>query len=224
MADEWYYTRQGEEFGPVSSARLKQLVSDGKVQPNDMVWKTGMEKKVQAKTVKGLFGNGGSTGSTPDTRIPPPPSRRGRDEDDVAPVRPMDDEDDDRPRKKSDKKGGIPGWVWLVGGGVFLLCCCGGVGGGGYWIYYKINEAAKEVMGDGPSMENLKKLKAGMSQKEVEAILGPAREVKHFGPNSKTVYWGKQNSLREASMSFTNDRLDFAPWADMPDFDKGKIK
>jgi hypothetical protein len=71
MADEWYYVRQGEEYGPVSAGRLKQLASSGQLQPTDLVWKIGMEKKVPARSVKGLFGNGSSA----DSRIPPPPGK-----------------------------------------------------------------------------------------------------------------------------------------------------
>ena len=42
MAEQWYYSKQGQRTGPVSEEQLKQLASSGQVQPTDLVWKQGM--------------------------------------------------------------------------------------------------------------------------------------------------------------------------------------
>lgn len=54
MAD-WFYGRDGQQQGPVSSAGLKQLADSGQLRPDDLVWQEGMAKWVAASQVKGLF-------------------------------------------------------------------------------------------------------------------------------------------------------------------------
>jgi predicted Zn finger-like uncharacterized protein len=77
-----------------------------------------------------------------------------------------DDEDDYEDRRRPvRKKGGVPLWVWLVGGGgVFVLLLIGGV------ILF--------VALRGPSItkENYQKIKPGMTEAEVVAILGKPTE------------------------------------------------
>ncbi len=55
MAADWYCEINGEQHGPVTSAQLRQLAVARKLHPSHPVWKEGMQKKVQARTVKGLF-------------------------------------------------------------------------------------------------------------------------------------------------------------------------
>ena len=55
MTADWYCEINGEQHGPVTSAQLRQLAVARKLQPSHPVWKEGMQKKVQARTVKGLF-------------------------------------------------------------------------------------------------------------------------------------------------------------------------
>ncbi len=38
----WYYVDQGQQTGPVSDAQLEDLVRNGKVQPETLVWREGM--------------------------------------------------------------------------------------------------------------------------------------------------------------------------------------
>lgn len=57
MADDWYYTKNGERQGPVSSTKLKKLATEGWLIPADLVWKAGMEKPTPASSVRGLFTN-----------------------------------------------------------------------------------------------------------------------------------------------------------------------
>lgn len=60
MANEWYIGRNGSKVGPLSSAQVRQMVSRGEISPDDLIWKSGMERWVPCSTVKGLFS--GSTG------------------------------------------------------------------------------------------------------------------------------------------------------------------
>ncbi|MEM6821215.1 MAG: DUF4339 domain-containing protein [Verrucomicrobiota bacterium] len=39
---EWYYAKNNQQMGPVEEAELKKLVSEGSIQPADLVWKEGM--------------------------------------------------------------------------------------------------------------------------------------------------------------------------------------
>ena len=55
MAPEWYYTSEGQQFGPVSSATLRQLVDAGQIRPSDMLWRQGMTAWAPASSVKGVF-------------------------------------------------------------------------------------------------------------------------------------------------------------------------
>src|SRR4051812_15634803 len=51
MADQWYYTDQGQQMGPVSTEELKRYAASGRLQPGDLVWKDGMPKWVPVSSV-----------------------------------------------------------------------------------------------------------------------------------------------------------------------------
>ena len=53
---EWYYAKDGEKHGPVSTPQLKQLASAGHLQPDDQIWQEGMDGWAKASQAKGLFG------------------------------------------------------------------------------------------------------------------------------------------------------------------------
>ena len=53
MADQWYYGRDGQHAGPVTSQKLKELVDNGDLQPSDLIWKEGLSEWITAKKVKG---------------------------------------------------------------------------------------------------------------------------------------------------------------------------
>ena len=55
MGSEYYYTRDGEQFGPVSPLELKALAERGQLQPSDLIWKEGMPEWVPADRVRSLF-------------------------------------------------------------------------------------------------------------------------------------------------------------------------
>lgn len=71
MAEQWYYSSQGKDYGPVTPAQLKQLADAGQLQPADEVWKAGMTKRVPARAVKGLFAAAGQSGQATATAAPP---------------------------------------------------------------------------------------------------------------------------------------------------------
>jgi len=52
---EWFYSQEKKRFGPVSPTELKALADAGKLQPDDLVWREGMDSWVPARRVKGLF-------------------------------------------------------------------------------------------------------------------------------------------------------------------------
>ncbi len=39
---DWYYARNGRQFGPHTEEQLRQLIAEGRVLPTDAVWKAGM--------------------------------------------------------------------------------------------------------------------------------------------------------------------------------------
>ena len=80
-ASEWHYTKNDQQHGPISSAELKQLVADGSLSPDDVIWKEGWPEWKPAKAVKGLFAASSSSDSPPIPPKPAPiPSGRSEDE------------------------------------------------------------------------------------------------------------------------------------------------
>jgi len=58
----WFYSRQGDQSGPVSFKELKELASNGSLNPrHDMAWTTGMAEWKPAGEIDGLFAKAGAT-------------------------------------------------------------------------------------------------------------------------------------------------------------------
>jgi hypothetical protein len=55
MTVAWHYSRDGKKHGPVSSPELQSLARKGLLNPEDLVWKEGMESWQKAGQLKGLF-------------------------------------------------------------------------------------------------------------------------------------------------------------------------
>jgi hypothetical protein len=55
MPDQWHYTKNGQQHGPISPVDLKALAKSGELSPTDMVWKEGMAGWIAAGKVKGLI-------------------------------------------------------------------------------------------------------------------------------------------------------------------------
>jgi GYF domain 2/Domain of unknown function (DUF4282) len=107
MAD-WWYTKNGERQGPVSSSQLRQLAQSGELLPTDMVFKEGGTEWKLATTVSNLFppSGAGSSGSRTDRPTREDRDRGGADFDDR--------DDDDRPSKRSASGGSSGGLMDLM--------------------------------------------------------------------------------------------------------------
>jgi len=55
MAEQWYYTRQGQRFGPLSQEQIRQLAQVGQLQQSDLVWTEGMSEWTPAGRFAQLF-------------------------------------------------------------------------------------------------------------------------------------------------------------------------
>lgn len=55
MADQWFYSRNGQKSGPVSLGELRRLAASGGLSPDDQIWKEGMISWTPAGSVKALF-------------------------------------------------------------------------------------------------------------------------------------------------------------------------
>jgi hypothetical protein len=64
MAEEWHYSRDGQQLGPVSGDELRRMASAGELQPTDQIWKEGMPKWATASKLKGLAFPAGAKKST----------------------------------------------------------------------------------------------------------------------------------------------------------------
>ncbi|MCH7725833.1 MAG: DUF4339 domain-containing protein [Planctomycetes bacterium] len=51
MANQWYFQRSGETFGPISTDRLRELAADGQIAPTDKVIGDGMSDWVPAESL-----------------------------------------------------------------------------------------------------------------------------------------------------------------------------
>lgn len=43
LAQKWYYAKSGQRYGPLPAARLRKMVQQGDLSPDDLVWCRGME-------------------------------------------------------------------------------------------------------------------------------------------------------------------------------------
>jgi hypothetical protein len=51
----WYYARHDQQFGPVSATELKSLADSGRLAPDDLLWREGMDAWTTAVNFRGLF-------------------------------------------------------------------------------------------------------------------------------------------------------------------------
>jgi hypothetical protein len=58
MADQYYFSHDGNPFGPFSATQLRGMAAGGRIGPTDLVWKEGTGQKVAAARVKNLFAVG----------------------------------------------------------------------------------------------------------------------------------------------------------------------
>src|ERR1700716_1512969 len=65
MANEWFYARDGQKFGPVSGKRLKELATIGVLRRNDLIWSPGYTMWRPAKKFRGLLPKMDATSLSP---------------------------------------------------------------------------------------------------------------------------------------------------------------
>ena len=65
MAQQWFYEKDGYEYGPLSSQQMQALGHSGKLAPEDLVWREGMQTKLPAAKYKGLLPERPVTQSNP---------------------------------------------------------------------------------------------------------------------------------------------------------------
>ena len=65
MSSGYYYSHNGQRFGPVDGQELKVLAQTVKLLPTDLIWKEGMAEWKPASKAKGLFPAPHSAGAAP---------------------------------------------------------------------------------------------------------------------------------------------------------------
>jgi len=55
MPSQWYYSRDGKDYGPVSSAELKSLAASRQLRKTDLLWREGMAEWKTAGQIPNLF-------------------------------------------------------------------------------------------------------------------------------------------------------------------------
>ena len=64
----WYYTRDGEQSGPLAQEEIKLMIASGKIRPHDLVWRNGIPDWVRADSIRDFV--------TALAVCPPPPRSR----------------------------------------------------------------------------------------------------------------------------------------------------
>src|SRR5262249_1394904 len=72
MTEQWYYAKNGQQLGPVSTETLQRLAETGQLQPSDLVWKEGMPSWAPAQLVRGVFAEAVPVAPAPPTVVPAP--------------------------------------------------------------------------------------------------------------------------------------------------------
>jgi len=125
VAQEWYYSKSGQQKGPVIAQKLKELAISGQLRPSDLVWHEGMAEWAQAQKVKGLFPKAPFTAPPP----LPPTSTTSVSETSSAslpPVPPLP-QPSTATNPLTRRFLGVPRWVWgSIGASVLVL---GGIRG-----------------------------------------------------------------------------------------------
>jgi hypothetical protein len=74
MPSDWYVVVDGKPSGPMDDSHLKALVREGRITPETLISRAGMQKWVPAQKIKGLFGAAPSTTTLPQAVRPQSPS------------------------------------------------------------------------------------------------------------------------------------------------------
>jgi hypothetical protein len=63
--DEWYYAKGNQQQGPVSLQAIQEMVRSGQIQPNDLVWRSGMANWQAASQVPEVYGGAPTPAGAP---------------------------------------------------------------------------------------------------------------------------------------------------------------
>src|SRR3954468_19785990 len=69
---QWYYSKGGEQKGPVEQQELQRLLSTGEVQPGDLVWRDGLANWQPAQHVPELAATASAQPQQPGFQQPQP--------------------------------------------------------------------------------------------------------------------------------------------------------
>jgi len=72
MADQWYFASGQNKLGPFTSSEMRALAASGRLQPQDTVWKEGVDAGVAASRIKNLFHGRDVASSRTEVSVPPP--------------------------------------------------------------------------------------------------------------------------------------------------------
>lgn len=61
----WYFSRNGQQAGPIPLEALQNMYATGQVQPNDLVWTEGMPQWLPAASVPAVTGAGAAPAPAP---------------------------------------------------------------------------------------------------------------------------------------------------------------
>lgn len=206
MAQHWHVARGKVKEGPFTLEQMKGLVLQGVLSPTDMVLQDGARRWTAAGTVEGLF-DGHRTDDRAEGLKPtrPEPSLQQRSIDWL------------REQYRAN-----PQRVLLVGGGaalatLFVVCfgcmgisgsMSGGRGGGSKGsgaddeLTNKVTAQMRKV-----NAENVGKIRRGMTEPEVEAIIGRSYEkTNDVGVGYTKTYYGIGQSL--IIIVYTGGRVD----------------
>lgn len=90
--EEWYYTREGKQQGPVHLETLRDMAAKGELKPEDMVWNGSMADWVPSREVEGIHtGATAAPSLAPGTVGPPPLSKNWADDPDLQEIEPGSD-------------------------------------------------------------------------------------------------------------------------------------
>ena len=72
MAVEWFYELDGFRRGPAASGELKKLAESGAITPETLIWRDGLEERLKAGAVRGLFATTSPTTAQSQPAAPAP--------------------------------------------------------------------------------------------------------------------------------------------------------
>jgi hypothetical protein len=188
MADQWYYTSNGQQTGPVPTAELKKLAASGVVQPTDLVWQEGTPNWIRASAAKGLFEDPAS-GERPAPADYQPRSDQRDPRRELRRRLPRSDDrdfDPDRPRRRTSSNGMSSGAKVAIILGVVALIV-GSMVGGIVLIVNSSNDQRNNFIGVKGKKDGVLKVGGGPTV-YVANILRNGSDVRNFEFKGNTLY------------------------------------